>query len=162
MSTYYNGLGLRPVSTEPFDFKRLRFLNGRNGWWVSCYFEGADLRRRVWLEDHGWAPDGSVYLLIEFNWCSGDYFEEIELSLHAERAVQIWGSEPEVFELLTLDESPFAGEGGTAYSLVFEVPAELDELTFGFAPVGEVTEKDTGEVFQLQGLPESVTSDVRF
>lgn len=117
---------------------------GSSSYQLSCDSSHGLASRDSWLEDLGWAPDGQVFLTIDFGWCSdfGDF--GIDWALDPEQAFAIEGADP--VAPAAWEES--AVEDGFLIRTVFTAPADDAEIDIAFTPFGEIT-SESGEAFEI-------------
>lgn len=152
--SYYNDIGLWTHKAEGFEYEGVGFRGERGVWRLTCIRSGAELKRSVWTEKNGWAPEGSVWLTVRFNWCE-DAFTETIWTLDTERALRAKGGS-ESLELVAWNEEP-ANSQGQIQTVVFEAPADAAEFKVLFVPAGEVTEKESGNVYRQLEMPSITT-----
>jgi hypothetical protein len=154
VTSYYNDIGLWTQKTEGFEYEEVRFRNGRRTWKMTCTRSIAEITRAVWTEENGWAPEGSVWLTVRFNWC-GDSFSDTIWTLDRERALLAMGGS-EYLELVAWEEEPADGYG-QIQTVVYAAPADTAEFKVFFCPAGEVTEKESGQTYRQLEMPSITT-----
>jgi hypothetical protein len=117
----------------------------------------------MWLADYGWAPEGSVFLRVDLWWCTGDgVYDELVWTLDETRAILVT-SGSETAEPVGWSKVDATGRyRGQDHSAVVAVPADARDLQVAFSPVGELVEKDSGEVFSATEPPPAAEWTVQF
>jgi hypothetical protein len=147
VSAYYNGLALRSFDFGGFDTEEVDLRNGRYSGWIRCKTEQAEATRAVWMEDRGWAEEGTVFLEVRTNWCAKS--ENFTWDLDRTKAFTIDGEGPVSW---TATESE-AGEGWNRLRLLFVIPADSNEATVDFSPVGTIEIRENGVEMYATKLP---------
>lgn len=154
VEAYYGGPNFGSRTLDGYDYDEVRF-NGAGGWsWImSCDHDRSSMRRAVWSGDYGWAAEGSVLIEVGFWWC-GTSFSDTEWALDTDQALQL-RSGSEWYEPVThLESFDSDSPGWEHHTFIFEVPADVAEVTAFFSPIGEITQKDNGKVFTLDKDPD--------
>lgn len=150
---------LRTVSG--YEYEDVEFWGGRGGWSMSCSSGYTEMRRAAWIDDYGWAAEGSVLVQVQFEWC-GSAFDDTEWILDTEEALEFKGGS-ERFEPVYTDVTGVTGsDGWELHTYVYEVPADIAEFSAFFRPVGELVEKESGDVFIQSETPEPTQWDANF
>ena len=163
LAAYYEDIGFWAESATGIDYSDVEFEGPSGSWTVGCRCGRTEFTRSMWLEDYGWAPEGSVFLQVEFWWCTGEgVYDEVVWTLDEARALLVT-SGSDIAEPVGWSKVDSAGvEGGQRHLAVVAVPADARELRVVFAPVGELTERDGGEVHSLTELPPVTEWTVQF
>jgi hypothetical protein len=163
LAPYYADIGFWTESATDVDFPDVEFESGAGGWTVGCHSSRIEFTRSMWLPDYGWAPEGSVYLRVDLWWCTGDgVYDELVWTLDETKAILVTSgsrtAEP-------VGWSKVDGTGrhrGQHHSAVVAVPADARDFQVAFSPVGELTEKDSGEVYSTTEPPPAAEWTVQF
>jgi hypothetical protein len=163
LAPYYEDIGFWAESATGIDYSDVEFEGPSGSWTVGCSSNRTEFTRSMWLEDYGWAPEGSVFLQVEFWWCTGeDVYENCIWTLDETRALVV-SSGSDIAEPIGWSKVDSASvEGGQRHLVVVAVPAEARELQVVFAPVGELTERDSGDRYSLAELPPVTEWTVQF
>ncbi|MEU5155910.1 hypothetical protein [Glycomyces sp. NPDC021274] len=146
VAAYYNGLALRSYNLGGFeDDDPFRIVNERRSGTATCSTEYAEGTRALWLEDRGWAPEGTVFIEVRTRWCSR--YNDITWELDRERAFTIDGEAP--MSWTATERNAYWDD----LVLVFTIPADVREATIDFSPVGDIRFKETGEELFTDDLP---------
>lgn len=147
VTAYYNGLALRSFDFGGYDTEEVDVLNERRSGWIRCRTESAEATRAVWLEDRGWAEEGTVFLEVRTNWCAES--DNFSWELDQAKAFTIDGVGPVSWESTDWESD----EGWVALVMVFVIAADTPNATIDFSPVGTVKLKETGEELASRNLP---------
>lgn len=159
---YYDGPIFRSFPGEEFTYEKVRFGTSRYWWDMSCTTDSSYVRRTMWTEELGWAPEGTAFLSVRFWWCGDGTFDETTWALdHGEALEVMIGTEPA--EQVAWNEDPSTEEwGGAMHTVVFSVPVDQGEFKVLFTPIGQVTELADGSVYDLWGQPDATVWTVKF
>ncbi|THV28961.1 hypothetical protein [Glycomyces paridis] len=153
VGAYYGDIGFWTDEVEGFEYEDVVFYGDTSSWSVGCRWNFVDLTRTAWTEESGWAPEGSVYLVVAFRWCGASY-DPVEWRLDTEKALSVFiDGEPLLPAAWTV--TPYSNRGAEDHEATFIVPADVSEFKALFTPAGEVIDKATGEVFRISEMPPS-------
>ncbi|WP_205323684.1 hypothetical protein [Glycomyces sp. YM15] len=163
LEPYYSEPGFWTESEGEFNTLDAYFVSGGRSWTLTCHSNRVEFTRSMWLEDYGWAPEGSVFLQVEFWWCTGEGVYDCGVwTLDTERSLFVrTGSEVWLPTGWTMRDHHSAAHG-QRHTAVVEVPATESEFRVDFAPIGELEEAGTGEVFRLGKFPDVFSWNVGF
>ncbi|MFC3495478.1 hypothetical protein [Glycomyces rhizosphaerae] len=163
VEAYYTDPGFWTESDGDFETLDAYFVSDGRSWTVGCHSNRVEFTRSMWLEDYGWAPEGSVFLQVEFWWCTGaGVYDDGIWTLDSERSLFVrTGSEVALPIGWSTRDNPSAARG-QRHTVVVEVPAAESEFRVNFAPTGEFEEAATGEVFSLGRFPAVFTWNAEF
>jgi hypothetical protein len=162
LAPYYQKIGFWVLEGEELKYEKVRFGTQRRWWNMTCTSGGADVTRSLWRPDRGWAPEGTVFLAVDFWWCGDGTYDETTWTLDTDKVLEV-GIGAEYLRPVDWTKSAYGGTGGGAlHTAVFEVPADRGEFKIVFAPYGEVTELANDEVHRLIEPPETTIWTVEF
>ncbi|THV28962.1 hypothetical protein [Glycomyces paridis] len=154
VEAYYLGMD-RDTTDDGFAYEDVQFGTPQTGGWiVECFSDRVDFTRAVWLEDRGWAPEGSVYLVVSFWWGTSEGFEDVDWKLDTDKALVVGDGADAASPIDWSESDVSANEEGSNQTVLFEVPADQEEFTVAFTPIGELIEEGE-DVFQLYETPDT-------
>ncbi|WP_100445414.1 hypothetical protein [Glycomyces xiaoerkulensis] len=159
VTAYYNGLSRDAVDLDGYAYEEVQILNNRKSYELTCSSGWGQATRSVWSEERGWPSDGTVYLEIEFNWCDA-YEGVVDWRLDQEAALSLQGGDDPVAPI-SWEESSIENDR-ILVTAVFEAPADAEELTVEFTPVGNLETLNGGEDYAFADGPESTEWTMSF
>lgn len=154
VTAYYSELGFWTEEVDAFEFEEVKFGRPGHGWILTCRRRVAELDRSAWSKSQGWAPEGSVFLEVRFNWC-GSAFDELTWTVDPDEDMVVVAN-TEVIAPVDW-ESAHADRGTVALTVAFLIPADDIDATVQFSPRGDAVEQDSGEKFAIaDDLPPTV------
>ncbi|WP_030160149.1 hypothetical protein [Glycomyces sp. NRRL B-16210] len=160
VAAYYGDLATSPVLVEIFFYEEVTVRNGSGGWDLTCGSDFLEADRGAWHEDQGWAPEGTVFLQVRFNWCT--YEDNLVWHLDEDAALSVASGDEQIAPL-SWDTAELESSARTLrYTVVFAIPEDAATATLVFTPVGDLENLDGGEDYAFVETPGSIERELVF